>query len=94
MLDFGRTTCRRIHPEPQPERNGSLVGTWYSLTLHPSGVLVSEAVNDVSDQQEEGTIPRPRNTMTGLVNGPDDRPDTAKHLSPNERAGFFAADAL
>ena len=50
-------------------------------------------MNDVDDLQEEGTIPRPRNTMTGLVNGPDDRPDTAKHLSPDEGADFVAADA-
>ena len=28
VLDFGRTTCRRIRPEPQPERTGLLVGTW------------------------------------------------------------------
>ena len=77
------------------------MGKWYSLTLDPSEVLVSEAVNDVDDQQEKRSITRLCNTMTGLVNGPDDRLDTAtdvdvflarssdevhpKHQSPDER---------
>ena len=109
MLDFGRTTCRRIQPEPQPERAGLLLRIWYSLTLDPSGVFVSEAVNDVDDQHEKRSVPRLCNTMTGLVNGPDDRLDTAtdvdvflarrsdevhpKHLCPDERADFVAAHA-
>ena len=65
MLDFGRTTTRAL------KRTGLLVATWYSLTLDPSGVLVPEAANDVDDQLEK-SFPRPR-TLTGLVNGPDDR---------------------
>ena len=103
MLDFRRTTCRRIQPEPQLERTGLLVGTWYSLTLDPSGVLVSIAVNDVDDQKVKSSIPKLRK-LDGLVSGPDDRLDTAtdvdvflarssdevhpKHLSPDERADF------
>ena len=55
MLDFGKTTCRRIHPEPVVEREHSqsseehpaalLVGTWYYLTPDSSGALVSEIVD-------------------------------------------------
>ena len=43
MLDFGKTTCKRIHPEPVIEKErshsseehhaGLLVGTWYYLIL-------------------------------------------------------------
>ena len=55
MLDFGKTTCKRIHPEPVIEKErshsseehpaGLLVGTWYYLTPDPSGALVSEVVD-------------------------------------------------
>ena len=55
MLDFGKTTCRRIHPEPVIEREHSqsseehpaalLVGTWHYLTPDSSGALVSEVVD-------------------------------------------------
>ena len=55
MLDFGKTTCKRIHPEPvivkershsSEERHADLlVGTWYYLILDPSGALVSEVVD-------------------------------------------------
>ena len=55
MLDFGKTTCKRIHPEPVIERErsdsseehhaGLLVGTWYYLIPDPSGALVSEVVD-------------------------------------------------
>ena len=52
MLALGKTTCKRIHPEPVIERERSqsseehpaalLVGTWYYLTPDSSGALVSE----------------------------------------------------
>ena len=55
MLDFGNTTCKRLHPEPVIERERSqspeahpaalLVGTWYYLTPDSSGALVSEVVD-------------------------------------------------
>ena len=55
MLDFGKTTCRRIHREPVIEKERSqsseehsaalLVGTWYYLIPDPSGALVSEVVD-------------------------------------------------
>ena len=66
MLDFGKTTCKRIRPEPVIERERSqsseehpaalLVGTWYYLTPDSSGALVSEVV-DRKDLALERTRP-------------------------------------
>ena len=64
MLDYGKTTCKRIHPEPVIEKERShsseerhadlLVGTWYCLIPDPSGALVSEVV-DSKDLAHQST---------------------------------------
>ena len=67
MLDFGKTTCKRIHPEPVIEKDrsrsseerhaGLLVGTWYCLVPDPSGALVSEVVDRKDLALERTHIP-------------------------------------
>ena len=69
MLDFGKTTCKRIHPEPVIERERSqsseehpaalLVGTWYYLTPDSSGALVSEVVDrkDLAPERTHALTP-------------------------------------
>ena len=75
MLDFGKTTCKRIHPEPVIEKErshsseehhaGLLVGTWYHLIPDPSGALVSEVVNRKDLALERTHIPGHQFTPTG-----------------------------
>ena len=87
MLDFGKTTCRRIHPEPVIEREHSqsseehsaalLVGTWYYLTPDSSGALVSEVV-DRKDLALERTHPPGHHfTPTGPTGGHNNESDCA-----------------
>ena len=86
-----------------------LVGTWYSLIRDHSRALVSKAVNNKDLEQERAYIPRRHATLTGPTEGPDDLSDCTtdvnaflarssdevhpKHLSPDERVAFDAADA-
>ena len=87
MLDFGKTTCRRIHPEPVIERERSqsseehsaalLVGTWYYLTPDSSGALVSEVV-DTKDLALERTHASGHHfTPTGPTDGHNNESDCA-----------------
>ena len=65
--DSGKTTCKRIHPEPVIERERShsseehhaelLVGTWYYLIPDLSGALVSEVVDRKDLALERAHIP-------------------------------------
>ena len=85
ILNLGRTTCRRIHPEPQPERghsrsperyhSGLLVGTSYFLVPDHWRALVSEAVSNTEFCQERRHIPGHDATPTGPAIGPDNRSD-------------------
>ena len=119
MLDFGKTTCKRIHPEPGIERERPrspeghhaelLAGTWYSLIPDPSGALVSEVMDSKDLAQERAHIPGHLFTLTGPTDGHNHGSDCAlnvsailarsgnevhpKHLSPDERVAFEAADA-
>ena len=80
MLDFGKTTCRRIHPELVIEREHSqsseehpaalLVGTWYYLTPDSSV--------DRKDLALERTHPPGHHfTPTGLTDGHNNESDCA-----------------
>ena len=119
MLDFGKTTCKRIHPEPVIERERShlseehhaelLVGTWYYLIPDPSGALVSEVVDRKDLAPERAHIPGHHFAPTGPTDGHNNESDCVtndsvslarssnevhpKHLSPDERVAFEAADA-
>ena len=87
MLDFGKTTCRRIHPEPVIEREHSqsseehpaalLVGTWYYLTPDSSGALVSEVVDRKDLALERTHAPGHHFTPTGLTDGHNNESDCA-----------------
>ena len=69
MLEFGKTTCKRIHPEPVIERErshaGLLVGTWCYIIPDPSGALVSEVVDRKDLALERTHIPGHHFTPTG-----------------------------
>ena len=119
MLDSGKTTCKRIHPEPVIEKErshsseehhaGLLVGTWYYLILDPSGALVSEVVDGKDLALERTHIPEHHFTPTGPTDGHNHGSDCVtndsvflarssddahpKHLSPDQRVAFEAADA-
>ena len=72
MLDFGKTICKRIHPEPviEEERHaGLLVGTWYYLIPDPSGALVSEVVDSEDLALERTHISGHYFTPTGPTDG-------------------------
>ena len=105
MLDLGRTTSRRIQLEPPPEQgpsrtheeslDGLFVGVWYSLVPYFSGVLVSEAVDDVDFNQHEGDhrqrepdekLDTTTSVCTFLVRSNDEVHVT--HLSPEDRSDF------
>ena len=91
MLDFGKTTCKRIHPEPGIERERSrsseghhaelLVGTWYYLIPDPSGTLVSEVVDSKDLAQERAHIPGRHFTLTGPTDGHNHQSDCATNVS-------------
>ena len=91
MLDFGKTTCKRIHPEPGIERERSrsleghrtelLVGTWYSLIPDPSAALVSEAVDSKDLAQERAHSRGHHFTLTGPTDGHNHGSDCATHVS-------------
>ena len=91
VLDFGKTTCRRIHPEPVIERERShsseehraelLVGTWYYLIPDPSGALVSEIVDSKDLASERAHIPGHHFTLTGPTNGHNNEFDCATNDS-------------
>ena len=86
-----------------------LVGASSSLIPNHSRVLVSEAVNNKDLEQERAYIPRLHATLTGPTDGPDDGSDCTtdvnaflarssdevhpRHLPPDKRADFDAADA-
>ena len=119
MVVFGKTTCKRIHPEPVNERERShsseehhaelLVGTWYCLIPDPSGALVSEVVDRKDLAPERAHIPEHHFTLTGPTDRHNNEFDCVtndsvflgrstnevhpKHLSPDERVAFEAADA-
>ena len=79
MLDFGKTSCKRIHPEPVIERERShsseehhaelLVETWYYLIPDPSGALVSEVVDSTDLAQERAHVLGHHFTLTGPTDG-------------------------
>ena len=87
MLDFGKTTCRRIHPEPVIEREHSqspeehpaalLVGTWYYITPDSSGALVSEVVDRKDIALERTHAPGHHFTPTGPTGGHNNESDCA-----------------
>ena len=87
MLDFGKTTCKRIHPEPVIERERSqsseehpaalLVGTWYYLTPDSSGALVSEVVDRKDLALERTHAPGHHFTPTRPTGGHDNGFDHA-----------------
>ena len=87
MLDFGKTTCKRIHPEPVIEKErshsseehhaGLLVGTWYYLILAPSGALVSEVVDRNDLALERTHTPGHHFTPTGPTGGHNNESDCA-----------------
>ena len=87
MLDFGKTTCKRIHPEPVIEKErshsseerhaGLLVGTWYYLIPDPSGALVSEVVDRKDLALERTHIPGHHFTPTGPTDGHNNESDCA-----------------
>ena len=86
-LDFGKTTCKRIHPEPVIEREHSrsseehraelLVGTWYYLIPDPSGALVSEVVDRKDLASGRAHIPGYHFTLTGPTDGHNNEFDCA-----------------
>ena len=87
MFDFGKTTCKRIHPEPVIEKErshsseerhaGLLVGTWYYLIPDPSGALVSEVVDRKDLALERTHIPGHHFTPTGPTDGHNNESDCA-----------------
>ena len=87
MLDFGKTTCKRIHPEPVIERERShsseerhatlLVGTWYYLIPDPSGALVSEVVDRMDLALDRTHILGHQFTPTGPTDGHNNEFDCA-----------------
>ena len=87
MLDFGKTTCRRIHPEPVIEKErshsseehpaGLLVGTWYYLIPDPSGALVSEVVDRKDLALERTHAPGHHFTPTRPTGGHNNESDRA-----------------
>ena len=87
MLDFGKTTCKRIHPEPVIEKErshsseerhaGLLAGTWYYLIPDPSGALVSEVVDRQDLALERTHIPGHHFTPTGPTDGHNNESDCA-----------------
>ena len=91
ILNLGRTTCRRIQPEPQPERgrsrspewyhSGLLVGTWYFLVPDHLRALVSEAVSNTELCQERRHIPGHDATPTGPAIGSDNRSDATTDVN-------------
>ena len=87
ILDFGKTTCKRIHPEPVIERErshsseehpaGLLVGTWYYLIPDPSGALVSEVVDRKDLALERTHAPGHHFTPTRPTGGHNNESDCA-----------------
>ena len=87
MLDFGKTTCKRIHPEPvfEGERSQSseehpaalLMGTWYYLTPDSSGAFVSEVVDRKDLALERTHSPGHHFTPTRVTGGHDNGFDHA-----------------
>ena len=87
MLDFSKTTCKRIHPEPVVERESShsseerhaslLVGTWYYLIPDPSGALDSEVVDRKDLALERTHILGHHFTPTGPTDGHNNESDCA-----------------
>ena len=87
MLDFGKTTCKKIHPEPVIEKErshsseehhaGLLVGTWYYLIPDPSGALVSEVVDRKDLAQERTHTPGHHFTPIGPTGGHNNESDCA-----------------
>ena len=85
MLDFGKTTCKIIHPDPvieivrshssEQRRAGLLVGTWYYLIPDPSGALVSEVVDRKDIALERTHILGHHFTPTGPTDGHNNEPD-------------------
>ena len=108
MLDLVRTTCRRMQPEAPPEHghsrthegspDGLFVGVWFSLVPDFSGVLVSEAVDDVDQPARrrphaEGTRRETGHNKFRYVSGSQQRPSSSETPSPEERSDFDCADA-
>ena len=87
MLDFGKTTCKGIHPEPVIEKErshsseehhaGVLVGTWYYLNPDPSGALVSEFMDRQDLALERTHNPGHHFTPTGPTGGHNNESDCA-----------------
>ena len=87
MLDFGKTTCKRIHPEPVIEKErshsseehhaGLLVGTWYYLIPDPSGALVSEVVDRKHLALKRTHTPGHHLTPSGPTDGHNNESDCA-----------------
>ena len=77
---LGKTSCKRIHPEPVIEKErhaGLLVGTWYYLIPDPSGALVSEVVDRKDLALDRTHIPGHHFTPTGPTDGHNNESDCA-----------------
>ena len=87
MLDFGKTTGKRIHREPVIEKErshsseerhaGFLVGTWYYLFPDPSDAFVSEVVDRKDLALERTHFPGHHFTPTGPTDGHNNESDRA-----------------